>query len=164
MTEEVTYPPKSIEITISSKVQRSGTVTPSSSDGNSNNSITAKTVCKWDDWDCQIIKYTKIIENSKLSNFATEYNARAWAYYMKGDCDKALADVNKAFEESEKFAEANPGRRGEATAYYLDTRARAYLGKGNYKLTLLDVNKAIEKNHLKIGGTKPSRLSTEKWD
>ena len=51
-------------------------------------------IAKQKQWDEAIAKYTKTIElDPKL---AVPYGNRAYAYYNKGDYDKAIADCTKA--------------------------------------------------------------------
>ena len=87
-------------------------------------------------YELAIEDYTEVIRLGSNNNAmaAAGYNARAWiyAYYMKTNYDRALADANQAL------------RLAPNNASYLDTRGWVYLGKGDYNNANDDFFKALQ--------------------
>ena len=64
----------------------------------------------------------------------TRYGSRGYAYYAKGEFDRAIVDCNKAIELKPNFAEA------------YNNRGLVYLAEGELELAINDMDKAIESN------------------
>jgi peptidoglycan hydrolase-like protein with peptidoglycan-binding domain/regulator of sirC expression with transglutaminase-like and TPR domain len=112
---------------------------------------------------CTLVLNNVTLTPKERSNAA---DWRCWAYYLKGDYDRALADCNKSVELNPRNAEALRDRclihayKGQydlaiadcdnalelrpEDAVALDDRCWTYYKKGDYDRALADCNKAIE--------------------
>ncbi len=81
------------------------------------------------------IRYcTAAIESGRPTDYELVHslNSRGWAYYRKGDFDRAIHDYNQAIQLKPDYA------------YAFNDRGLAYAGKGDYGRAIEDYNQAIQ--------------------
>src|ERR1700721_1336437 len=95
------------------------------------------------DWDKEIAGCSAVLSRSRITNGdrAFALNNRGFAYDVKGDHDRAIADYNEAIRLKPDYAQAVRFKPDYAIAF--KNRGLAYNAKGDRDLAIADFNEAI---------------------